>query len=306
MQNMERYFGFKVFVSDDLDPEDEKILRTKAKELIDIDGLDLDKYQVYLHQLIIQADAEHFGLRSTLGERVESINLDFYVNEKQRQSGEIRFMNYVVQTRVPEAIKPRFSPGWIGYKIPSEFFSRNDWFQNAIVVFIRKDIRTKHRKIKVVVTATPTKNFTELLRSRRSVDAATHLDLRFRKSIQLRLPFDGAPATRPNTTAEQRNAPASLYFINHGNVGAFGNAPIAYEFTNNQSLLKDLQRLHADAVESEEVGEAEKIEAAILSIKDKKNMKAIEYLKSLGEWSLERIEVQGMTAAIEALKGATA
>lgn len=296
MQQMEKYFGFRIHITDDLDPEEEMLVRTKAKEYVDLENVEIDKYHVYMHQMTIISQRSHFGFRGGLSDRIELINLDIHVNEKQRNSGEIRFMNYLIQTNVPgSGAKSRFSPTWIGYSIPSSYFENNDWFQNAIVVFVRKDIRAHHKKIKAVVTATPTKDFAENLHSRQMIDAATHLDLRFKKEVQLKLPLfvqSEIPAKRGNIVA----------YINNGNVGSMGEGATAFDFENKQSSIQTLRECLVAAQAKGNTEQAGNIEAAIEALESKKNSKAIEYLKKAGLWTLDKAEKVGMVVATEVVK----
>ena len=84
MQNMKKYFGFEVKVSNFLHPEDFSIIKDRLVSFANSEGLDLDQYRVYLHQLVILANESHFGLGGGLPARVENVLLKFSVNYKQK------------------------------------------------------------------------------------------------------------------------------------------------------------------------------------------------------------------------------
>lgn len=295
-QNMEKYFGFKVHLTEDLRPEDEVILRNKAKQIVDVEGIDLNKHHVYLHQLVIKSNSEHFGVDGGLSKRLQKLNIEFHLNERQRESGDIRFMNHVIQTGIPRDVKPSFSPEWIGYEIPISYFQSTNWFQNAIIAFVNKEMQQKKRKIKVVVTVQPLESYLKVLRGDRS-DVSTNLDLRFSKNIQLSLPFasnDAHPSTEKGVY--------QVNFNNYGNVGAFGTNPTAYDFINNQQLLVELQKLREVALKEGENQVADIIDKFTECANQKKNLKALDYLKKMGEWSADKAEKLGMVVATEAIK----
>lgn len=298
MQNMERFFGFKVRINSDLDPEDEAILRARATEIVDVEKIDLSEYYVYLHQLVIKAKEDHFNIAGGLSQRIKKLNIEFHVNEKQRRNNDIRFMNHIIKTGVPEEVRPYFQPDWIGYDIPVGYFAKTSWFQNAIIAFVRKEMRSSHKKIKVIVTTEPTSSFEAILQSKRSVDAATQLDLRFEGSVQLKLPLEG------NTSMSDDSKSSSMIFNNYGTVGAFGTNASANDFVQNSAVLNEFGALANHARSVGQLEEAEKIEAAIDAMKQKKTMKAIEYLKKFGGWTLETANKLGMVAASEAIKSA--
>jgi len=296
MQNMERYFGFRVYINNDLDPEDEKSLRSKALEIVDVDAIDLSQYHVYLHQLIIRSNETHFNISGGLSKRVQKLNIEFHINEKQRRNNDIRFMNYKFKTGTPVEVKPYFQPSWIGYDIPVSYFEKTSWFQNAIIAFVKKDLREHHKKIKVIVTTEPTPEFERALHSHNINDSSTHLDLRFSGSVQLRLPIEHV-AIKPSGDS----VPMTTY-NNFGTVGSFGPNATASDFSQNQQLLVQLEELSRVAKRDGKVSVAADIDSALDAIKEKKNLKALDYLKKLGDWALPKAEKLAMGAAAEAIK----
>ncbi len=293
---MERYFGFKIILSSELRPEDEQILRNKAKQLVDVEGIDLNKYHVYLHQLVIKANDEHFGVDGGLTKRLSKLNIEFHVNEKQRESGEIRFMNHIIETGVPKDVKPTFMPQWISYEIPIVYFDNNSSFNNAIIVFINKSVHQKKRKIKVVVTVDPLKSFLPILKKDKS-DVTTNLDLRFAREVQLSLPFSDKETSPRGDSIVSRDT-----YINLGNVGAFGSSAQAHDFTNNLSFIADMKKLKNIAAREEEDEIEQNINSFLDCVSKKSNIKALNHLKKFGNWALDKTEKLGMIASAELIK----
>ena len=82
MQNMQKYFGFRVKVSDFLEPTDDKIIRSRLSDLIQQGRFDLTKYRIYMHQLVLEAKTSHFGVGGGIEGRIEKIYLKFAINQK--------------------------------------------------------------------------------------------------------------------------------------------------------------------------------------------------------------------------------
>lgn len=303
MQNMERYFGFKVFVNSELDPADEEILRIKAKEILNIERFSLERYHIYFHQLVIKAKDEHFGFNGGLSKRVNKINIEFHVNQKQRLRKDIEFRNHIIDMGSPKDVKPYFTPDWIGYEVPISYFEGSNWFQNAIVAFVSKVIRKDHKKIKVIVTTTPTSEFLMALRSRSLSDVATQLDLKFERHVQLRLPFDNKRYSSNGGFSEMAGEKANTHiYINEGTAIAFGENAHAYDFVFGREVISDLRSLLTAAKEESKTSEASELEAAIEAAEEKKKIKVLEHLKNVGAWTIEKAEKLGMAAASEAIK----
>lgn len=93
-----------------------------------------------------------------------------------------------------------------------------------------------------------------------------------------------------------------MTFNNYGNVGAFGPNAVAHDFINNQHLFKDMQLLRKFAEEEKNDDAIDNIDKFMDCVSQKKNIKAIEYLKKIGVWALDKTETLGMVAATEAMK----
>lgn len=301
MQNMQRYFGFKVTINDDLDPADEAILRAQADKIVDMENLDLDRYNVYLHQLILSSEDTHFGIHGGIPGRLKKLNIEFHVNQKQRKSRDIQFFNHVIKTGIPETVRPFFSPTYIGYEIPADYFSEKAWFQNAIIAFVRRELRIDRRKIKVQVTATPTLEFSSVLKDRSKADASTQLDLRFRRDVQLQLPLLNRVNLRGETMSDEKTV---KIFNNYGTANVFGEVGSARDIIFDSATLVDLRKLREAALEEGANEEASHISAAVEAASEGKKIKAIDHLRSAGTWAMQAANKLGLVAAETAVKAA--
>jgi len=206
-------------------------------------------------------------------------------------------MNHKFETSTPEEVKPYFRPEWIGYRIPVRYFAKQDWFQNAIIAFVRKGVRERHKKIKVIVTTSPTPEFKNVLRSQDFAESSTHLDLRFEGEVQLKLPI-------PTEHAATEGSTNVTNFINIGNAGAFGPNATAYDFSQNHELITDLRNLSLLAAKEGESAIAADINSAAKAIADKQNVKAIDYLKKIADWALPKAESLAMSTTAQIIKNA--
>ncbi len=201
MQNMQRYFGFRVTVSDFLEPQDVRVIQDKITNLAAGGKIDLTKYKIYLHQLSLAADSSHFGVAGGLKGRLSSISLRFSVNQKQRQSGEIQFANHLFDEDIREEVVHRYLQSEIFYKIPVERFERSGVFQNILIALVRVGLREDYRKIKVSVSVVPTNEMVRRLHNPENAAAQTILPLNFEKALafnrQTRL-FDQSAASAPS------------------------------------------------------------------------------------------------------------
>lgn len=188
MQNTERYYGFRAEVSNSLTPEDYRLWRQRAAELVvELDILP-ENYFVYFHQLVLLVRDEHFGVLN-LANRAKEITLGFNVNKKQVQSGKLRFLNHLFVPNEKAEFQPWYRPDELGYVIPADYFRDRKYFQNGIISFVDKSLRKVDRKIKVSVSVTPTRAYA--LRLQAEVrDRVTQLDMKFDKKVQLKMPWD--------------------------------------------------------------------------------------------------------------------
>ena len=82
MQNTEKYYGFKIRLSDNITSESQTLLEAMARKYAIAEGLDLNEYSLFFHQLWIRDNDEHFGVSGGLSQRVNQLALEFKVNKK--------------------------------------------------------------------------------------------------------------------------------------------------------------------------------------------------------------------------------
>ena len=260
MQNMERFFGFSVKISDFLEPADFRFIRDKIVQAITQQGIDSSKYRIYLHQLVLAASSSRFGIDGGLSNRVSEIFLKFSVNQKQRRTDNIRFMNYMFKPEMHSDIGHYYLPYEIGYTIPATFFcSDRQWFQNLIITFVHVGTRESHKKIKVTVAATPSPQYFETLKDTMNADAITKIDLDYRHSIE----FNRQTKMflyPPEARVTKESSGGNRHVINIENLGAlnvdspnssaYGNVSVLTDRTLLDHVLKELKTIRKDLANS--------------------------------------------------------
>jgi hypothetical protein len=316
--NMQKYFGFRIKVSDFLEPADYRLLKNKVVNLLEARSLDLTKYRIYLHQLVMSAETSHFGVGGGLSERIEKIYLQFSVNQKQRRSGDIQFINNLFESELAEDIDHYYTPDEIGYTIPVDFFTKRAWFQNILVTIVKDDMREKHKKIKVRVTVKPKPQFIEQLRRQIHAHSSTVIDIDFNRVTEFNrqtLLFIHDQNTRKDQTVSVNNdspktvinvnAPGNTV-INESNKPTFQGPVTVF---NNSALLENLVRELSTLVELSKQNPNESVprkEIAIIEgviAEAPNNPEALNRLKGLGGWLYTRAETVGLGLVTELLKG---
>lgn len=195
MQNLQRFYGFSVALTDELDPVRVEILRERAEKLVALHNFDPDQFYVYFHLLTVtRREASHFGVTS-LDSRLEELALVFSANPKQSRSKKIRFFNHLVD--IPETPLVRQIPGLssIRYDIKGAYLAQHDSFRNEIITFVARNLPPRHRKIKATLIPVPTPEYKQRLHTQR--DFVTQFDFRFRRPILLRVPEANGPLLVP-------------------------------------------------------------------------------------------------------------
>jgi hypothetical protein len=207
MQNLERYYGFKAEVMTLLEPERVEQIRAHAIPILEYKGYNPAEYHIYCHQLRISENPSHWAAGLPLHSRVEILRLTFRVNPKQRKSGGILFHNWRFGVSVEQQlgffsadVASEGSSWEIHYNIRKQFVQGQTTFKNAIVTFVRNDVRPDHRKIKIELIANPTQEHERRLKKAQAY-SETRLDLRLKKGwFATLLPppeRSEAPATGP-------------------------------------------------------------------------------------------------------------
>lgn len=319
MQNMERYFGFRVRVSDFLEPEDYEVVSEKVSSLLARESDAHTQYRVYMHQLVLEASPSKFGVSGGLGGRVSKIRLRFSINPKQRRTGDIKFMNYRFERELHEEVNHYYLPHLIGYTFsPSYFSTECDYFQNTLITLVRIGMREQHKKIKIRVSVEPTPQLAEALERADRADAETNLDIDFRKARefnrQTRLFMNSESLQSTEIGLEEKVKDSmSRTIYNIEKVGtlineAKGNVESNTSFTENPALLDHLlhelralsRSIQDDPPKGVPSTELAVIDAAVGDAP--KNAKALEALKTTGRWFGSRAEKLGLSLLTEYLK----
>lgn len=187
MQNMEKYFGFRVELTDELDPVQIIAIKEMAQKILNSYNFNEEEYYVYFHQLCIFPKDSHFGVSGGIQERLESLRLEFSVNPKQVKNGSIKLINYLLDYQDEEGTWCIPSATELVYSLEGKYVAKRKRFRNEIVTFIKKNVRTDHRKIKLSVNAFPTLAMEEKFNSEQYT-RPTQLDFRFNKPITLKMP----------------------------------------------------------------------------------------------------------------------
>jgi hypothetical protein len=317
-QNMQRYFGFRVKVSDFLEPSDYKLIRNRVIEFLEKGNIDTTRYKIYLHQLVLEADSSHFGVGGGLAERISKVLLRFSINQKQRQSGDIEFVNYKFNRELNEDVGHYYLPFEIGYSIPSTFFKDRLWFQNVLVTLVRVGMRENHKKIKVKVSVEPTAEFVERLSRSFRADSATELDLNFKRVVEFNRQtklFVHITEAEEDTMSNKTTSKSQATITVNGAVGtlisqspnstAHGTATVLNSPDLLEHMVKELKTLHASIQNEAAVNVPRKdigvIEGVIAEAPH--NPEALKRLKSIGAWFLTRTENVGHSLLTALLKG---
>tara|TARA_R110002050_G_scaffold75326_1_gene161552 strand:+ start:98 stop:1051 length:954 start_codon:yes stop_codon:yes gene_type:complete len=313
MQNMKKYFGFEVKVSNFLHPEDFSIIKDKLVSFANSEGLELDQYRVYLHQLVILANESHFGLGGGLPARVENVLLKFSVNYKQKRDGDIIFKNNLLEEM--EGVKSYTLPHEICYTIPPSYFLEKQQFQNAIVMFVSKSLRREDfKKIKVCVSANATTAFRPLIQSNLAAESITNLDLPLNKGVD----FDSEITLKLQGELGEVKMPGDdSKTTNIFNIQQAGAVSASGEITTNNNLNQQQQGIPFDHVikemkhlqtllDKEGFPESRKKEVETLTdaiqLADSKS-EFIPKLKEAGSWLADKAEKVGVSLVAAAIKG---
>jgi len=182
MQRIERLLGFQVKVSDYLPGVPLTGLGKDFVEAARINGLSPEEYFVYVHNLTIKAGAVEFLKGTKLRERVHSVVIGFFVNEKQQKNKRLMFANHHFRGLIqPDHQYADYN--WVQYTLLGSELETLGTFSNRLITFVHQSLPRKHRKIKVAIMARPT----ELLPLTLRKNITTKLDLRYERFTQFQL-----------------------------------------------------------------------------------------------------------------------
>jgi hypothetical protein len=137
-------------------------------------NLNQEEYQLYLHAIVIsQIVDSHFGVKD-LGNRLESLNVDFSINEKMRRvirslrQPRMQFLNHLADDpRLgPDAklIEPEYGPFRISARIPVRLFNKQKIFRLHVFTYVSVTVPDRDRRLTALVVPKPTALFTQKLK----------------------------------------------------------------------------------------------------------------------------------------------
>ncbi len=312
MQNMEKYFGFRVRVSDFLEPEDYSVIRDQVSDLLARGKESETQYRVYLHQLVLDARESQFGIGGGLAGRINSVRLCFSINAKQRRTGDIKFMNYRFEKELHEEVVHQYFSNQILYTLTPKYFEDRGYFQNTLITLVRIGMRDDHKKIKIRVSVEPSPFLLERLARKEKADVETNLDIDFRKAREFnrQTRIFLTPPEQSMTPDKKPDNPSRISIVaqNIGAVVTDPNAPTNVNFAENpivrDHLLHELRltskSLRDDPPPGLVAKDLEVIDAVIIEAPTDKT--ALDKLISVGKWLGTRAEKLGMTLLAEYLK----
>jgi hypothetical protein len=198
-QNMEKYYGLRIEITEELNPEKLDQLIKVAPHFMHWKGYDPDDYYLYCHQTSIIPNKKHWSRRIPIEERIESLNLRFSVNKKQlpkvgsESEGRIHFYNWrCSETPIEDLLGMplgkyiEYIPAEyeMNYSLGAEFIKEHRCFRNLILTVIDKRLRLDHRKIKLHISAIPTDEYKSRFKNE-SYERETALDCYFQKPVEV-------------------------------------------------------------------------------------------------------------------------
>lgn len=272
MTNMEKFFGFKIDVTDELDPINMTAFQNKAEKILAMMNYNSDEYIAYYHRFNIYSQDTHFGVPDGLAKRLDSIRLSFDVNQKQKKKKTIRFYNYLLDDEASSSTITFYNMYSIKYFIQGDFLANSHGFSNEIMTFINKNVFERHRKIKISIEAFPTDTFLYQLKRQPSFKL-TQIDFKFKKPIHLKKPTNNSYTHLSNENDFQKE-----------------NEQIHIPQNSLKKLHEELSKLHKQLEEEVKTNddriELSYIEDALKAIEEKDTNRMLFILKNVGEWTL--------------------
>ena len=318
MQNIEKFFGYKVLLTDELDPARIEVLKEKAEKIRALNDFSEEEYVVYFHQMSLVALDDHFSSHLVIEEKVQRLDLNFSVNPKQVKNGKIKLYNFLMDAPAMRGVREMRHSHAINYMLQGEALANKYGFRNEIVTFVAKNLRQDHRKLKVSVTCRPTEEYKRLIH--KNVEShLTQIDFKLKsKNIKLL-----SKEIKKNECIKEDGGERIVnnIYTNNGQVGAQGdNASTTHSTFNQQvnsnidlaEVKSELTRLRTalKAIADDDNPDQDKAIGAItmaVEAADEGNQdKVIKYLKSSGEWALktsEKIGTSILTAYMKATMG---
>ncbi|EKO3774675.1 hypothetical protein [Vibrio metschnikovii] len=306
MQNVERYFGYKVVLTDQLDPVRLAVLKEKAEYIMEMNSFTENEFVVYFHQLSLIPVEEHFSNSFNLEEKIKRLDLSFAVNPKQVRNGKIKLYNYLLKrSGDPSNFREISHAHAINYMIQGVALKEMHGFRNEIVTFVNKTLRKDHRKLKVSLSCRPTDHFKDYLTNQQDIHL-TQIDYKLdSKSVRL------LKGKRKNKELAKSVGVINVNnYTNNGVVGQMGQEVSAVSSTFNQQMnsgnnlsdfldalnkLKNEMKVCISEGDEEQEESLSAITLALGQAKQGNETQAIEYIKKSGKWALGISEKIGTT-----------
>jgi hypothetical protein len=271
-----------------------------------------------MHQLVLEAQPTKFGIGGGLAGRVAKVYLRFSINQKQRKTGDIKFMNYRFEKELHESVSHYYFPHQIGYTLePSYFTDEREYFQNTLITLVRIGMREQHKKIKIRVAVEPSPELIEKLIRGEQADTETNLALDFRKARefnrQTRLFVNAKEIQMTKGNSPDGGTPPARTVINVDRVGTLINdssGPISgfSNFNDNpvviDHLLHELRLLRVSIRDEPPKGvpkaDIEIVDAVMSEAPTDQN--SLKKLTQAGKWLGTRAEKIGLSLLTEYLK----
>ena len=314
MQNIERYFGYKVVLTDKLDPARVSVLKEKAELIMALNAFSEDDFVVYFHQLTLMPNDDHFSNNFQLEEKIKRLDLSFSVNKKQIKNGKIKLYNFLIKDNAEPSNYKEFGHAHsINYMIQGSALKGRYGFRNEIVTFVHKELRRDHRKLKVSMACQPTDFFREQLTNQKDMHL-TQLDFKLESKhvhlLKAKTNYSAIPKHKGDMIVNNT-------YINNGQAGAMGENAKTDNSTFNQqvnsgldlnemvSALGKLRQAMKATAEDNNIEQDKALSAITFAedaAKEGDEAKTLEYLKKGGKWAFEVSEKVGTTVLSAYLK----
>jgi hypothetical protein len=183
MQNVQRYYGFRVDIADALQPlkgaKRADIIARLQEQSYEYNS---EEYLIYVHRLGIHPIASYRGI-SGFSARISNMQLTFRVNDKQKRSKKLFFCHTALPPLNEGDVRCFPSKEEIIYDISGTYFNFRTQFETDIITFVSRELRDDHQKVKLHVGVTPTDQFRTKVSS---VDGKrSAFDLHYRRNYSL-------------------------------------------------------------------------------------------------------------------------
>ena len=183
MQQLERFFGFKVTLGRSITTAAYESHKKAIREALDKAKIDKEDVELYICQVRVDAVEAHFD-PSPLSQKLSTMQIHLGINKKHREEERMYFINNDVKHTLAEVHQPKADKFDLRYLIKGDYFESQNHFHEVVYIVVETSVKPRDRKIKVKFLATPTGPFASKLRNVRV--AKTDMDLELDPRIQLR------------------------------------------------------------------------------------------------------------------------